>query len=136
MSAIGDYYKRQNGYHSTYEYVLDQDDLTRAFMDSRNKLKYALLKQSDRQRFLIANSQGLKERFFKMINEDISKATANLQKAVASDLYSYLMTMINGGSLSSSSHSNALGSAIGRALGNAVVDLAGEIWDRIKENDR
>ena len=44
MSAIGNYYKKQNGYHSKYEYVFDQDDLTRAFNDSRNRLRYALLK--------------------------------------------------------------------------------------------
>jgi len=48
-SALGRYYGK-------YEYILTDDQLIRAFNDSRNNLNYALLKESARQRFLIANS--------------------------------------------------------------------------------
>ena len=48
-SALGRYYGK-------YEYILTDDQLIRAFNDSRNNLNYALLKESSRQRFLISNS--------------------------------------------------------------------------------
>ena len=97
MSAIGNYYQAKNSTNNRYEYIINQNDLIRAFNDSRNNLNYALLKESDRQRFLIANSRGLQQKFFRMINEDISKANNNLEKSVATDLYGYLMAAINGG---------------------------------------
>lgn len=134
MDAIGRYYSQKNGSSSKYYYIADQDQLIKAFNDSRNYLNYALLKQSDRQRFLVANSQGLQERFFKMINEDISKAASNLQKSVAQDLYGYLMAAIQGGSYSSSKNS-AFGVAIGRMLGNAFTDMLSDIWDSMNQRD-
>lgn len=59
MSALGNYYISQNASNNRYEYIINQNDLIRAFNDSRNNLNYALLKESKRQRFLIANSRGL-----------------------------------------------------------------------------
>ena len=58
-SAIGRYYSSSNPAANKYEYIINQNDLIRAFNDSRNYLNYALLKESKRQRFLIANSRGL-----------------------------------------------------------------------------
>ena len=128
MSALGNYYSSQNSTNNRYEYIINQNDLIRAFNDSRNNLNYALLKESKRQRFLIANSRGLQEKFFRMINKDISKANNYLEKTVAADLYGYLMAAIHGGSYTPKSSGMDLGQILGRALGNTIVSLTETLW--------
>lgn len=56
---IGSFSHSRTANGSKYEYIISQDQLAKAFNDSRNALNYPLLKESKRQRFLIANSKGL-----------------------------------------------------------------------------
>lgn len=128
QSAIGRYYSSSNSMNNKYEYIINQNDLIKAFNDSRNNLNYALLKESKRQRFLIANSRGLQEKFFKMINEDITRANQNLEKTVAADLYGYLMAAIHGGSYTPKNSGMDLGQIIGRALGKLLTSFAESLW--------
>lgn len=81
---------------------------------------------------MIANSQGLKEKFIDVINKDLKHATDDIEKSMATDIYNYTMQLFNNGTMSSSSSLN-LGSALGRAIGNGVVAIAEEIW---KNEDR
>ena len=124
-------YQRGSGF-GRYEYIINQDQLIKAFNDSRNNLNYALLKESNRQRFLIANSQGLKEKFIDVINRDLKHATDDIEKSIATDIYNYTMQLFNNGTMNGSSSLN-LGSALGRAIGNGIVAIAEEIW---KNEDR
>ena len=121
------YAPRNNG--GRYEYIISQDELIRAFNDSRNALNYPLLKESKRQRFLIANSKGLEQLFFKMVNEDIAKATATIEKNVAKDVYGYLMAAIHGTSYTPSANGLDLGAILGKALGETLTALATAIWE-------
>ncbi len=130
-SAIGNYYTSKNGSTNKYQYIIDQNDLIKAFNDSRNKLNYALLKESARQRFLIANSEGLKKKFFDAIIEDIKKSTDQLEQQVANDIAGYVIAAVNGGSYSAKG--SAFGNFLGRSIGNAIIDLANQIW---KEEDK
>lgn len=56
---IGSFSHSRTASGSKYEYIISQNQLVKAFNDSRNALNYPLLKESKRQRFLIANSKGL-----------------------------------------------------------------------------
>ena len=81
---------------------------------------------------MIANSQGLKEKFIDVINRDLKHATDDIEKSIATDIYNYTMQLFNNGTMNGSSSLN-LGSALGRAIGNGVVAIAEEIW---KNEDR
>lgn len=125
-SALGRYYGK-------YEYILTDDQLIRAFNDSRNNLNYALLKESNRQRFLIANSQGLKTKFFDSIKKDFANSTADIEKAIATDIYNYTMALFHGGAYNPSTANMNIGDVLGRAIGNTIVATAEAIW---KNEDR
>ena len=81
---------------------------------------------------MIANSQGLKEKFIDVINRDLKHATDDIEKSIATDIYNYTMQLFNNGTMNGSSSLN-LGSALGRAIGNGIVAIAEEIW---KNEDR
>ena len=132
---IGHFSKSGNQTHSRYQYIIDQNDLIKAFNDSRNYLNYGLLKESDRQRFLIANSQGLKEQFFKTINEDLTKATESLQNEVATDLASAVLAAVHGTSYKGSRIGDAFSIHLGRAFGRALTKIAHAIWSN-EDNNR
>ena len=132
---IGNYINAKNHNSGRYEYIINQDQLIKAFNDSRNNLNYALLKESKRQRFLIANSQGLKEKFFDVVNKDLQKAADKIEQSITIDICNNITQLFNGGSMNPSSNIN-LGSALGRAIGSGIVAIADEILKLEEGNKR
>ena len=74
-----------SGTGSRYEFIMSQDDLMNAYFQSHKDLNYALLKQSKRDRFLVANSAGLQKELKKICDDAIQKASKQLAELVAAD---------------------------------------------------
>jgi len=55
-----------------YQYIMTREDLGDALLDGQEDLSYRLMKESKRQRYLIANSKAMKE-----LNEKIQETVYN-----------------------------------------------------------
>ena len=74
----------QNPSGNRYEYILSQDDLMRAYFESRRDLAYNLRKEVKRDRFIL-NSAGLEKELKKICDDAIQKASKQLAELVAAD---------------------------------------------------
>ena len=54
-----------------YQYILNSDDLTNAYLQMRNDLGYPLMVDSKYRRAIVYNKQGLEKRIQQMINDTI-----------------------------------------------------------------
>lgn len=75
----------------------------------------------------------MKAKFFDSIKRDFANSTADIEKAIATDIYNYTMALFHGGSGGTSTASVNIGEVLGRAIGNTIVATAEAIW---KNEDR
>ena len=79
-----------------YSYIINQDDLTNAYLQMRNDLGYPLMIDSKYRRAIVYNKQGLEKKIGEMINECIIANIKDLEKMVVEDISNDLESMLNG----------------------------------------
>lgn len=84
-----------SGTGSRYEFIMSQDDLMNAYFNSHKDLNYALLKQSKRDRFLVANSAGLQKELKKICDDILQNASKELAELVAQDARTEVERQLN-----------------------------------------
>lgn len=123
---------------STYQYILNSDDLTNAYLQMRNDLGYPLQVDSKYRRAIIFNKQGLEKRIQQMINDTIEEAAKTLSNLVVADITHQLnnITMAaNGKMVVGGGSSLNMGKLLGSALGKSLVNGFFTILDEITDND-
>lgn len=123
---------------STYQYILNSDDLTNAYLQLHDELGYPLQIESRYRRAIVYNKKGLEKRIQDMINDTIEAAAKNLSDIVVADITNQLnnITMAaNGKIVVGGGKSFNLGGMIGHALGKGLVDGFFTIIDEITDND-
>lgn len=121
-----------------YRYIYNSDDLARSFCENRKDLSYPLLKESMRQRYLIANTEGLQKAIAEMCSETIAEASEEMTRLVSDDIVNSvtyqlnnLVQMPNGtfvskGLIKSSKKSlfaDALAKGLVKGVGNVIDDM-------------
>lgn len=79
-----------------YSYIVNQDDLTNAWLQMHNDLGYPLMVDSKYRRFMIYNKQGLEKQIAQMVNECIIDNIKELESMVAEDFGNDIESMLNG----------------------------------------
>ena len=123
---------------STYQYILNSDDLTNAYLQMRNDLGYPLMVDSKYRRAIVYNKQGLEKRIQEMINDTIEAAAKTLSDLVVADITHQLnsITMFANGKIGVGGGSSLnLGSMLGSVLGKGLVKGFFTILDEITDND-
>lgn len=123
---------------STYQYILNTDDLTNAYLQLHDELGYPLQIDSRYRRAIVYNKKGLEKRIQDMINDTIEAAAKNLSDIVVADITNQLnnITMAaNGKFVVGGGKSFNLGGMLGHALGKGLVDGFFTIIDEITDND-
>ncbi len=123
---------------STYQYILNSDDLTNAYLQMRNDLGYPLMVDSKYRRAIVYNKQGLEKRIQEMINDTIEAAAKTLSDLVVADITHQLnnITMAaNGKMVVGGGSSLNMGKMLGSALGKGLVKGFFTILDEITDND-
>lgn len=123
---------------STYQYILNSDDLTNAYLQMRNDLGYPLMVDSKYRRAIVYNKQGLEKRIQEMINDTIEAAAKTLSDLVVADITHQLnnITMAaNGKIVVGGGSSWNIGKMLGSALGKGLVNEFFTILDEITDND-
>ena len=79
----------------------------------------------------------MKAKFFESIKKDFANSTADIEKAIATDIYNYTMALFHGGGTGSKSTASVnIGDVLGRAIGNTIVATAEAIWKNEDRNYR
>ena len=88
----------QQGYGtgSSYSYILNQEDLTNAYLQMRNDLGYPLMVDSKYRRAIVYNKEGLEKQIENMINNCIIANIQELEKMVAEDIVNDITSQLNG----------------------------------------
>ena len=122
-----------------YEYLMNTDDLTKAYMQSHSDLSYALRKEVKRDRF-VANTEGLQKYIEKSIEQILNKVAKDIEAEITREVerqvlntFSQMGAKVSGGNSSIKSSSFDIGAMLGRALGTSLVNLFDEISS---DNDR
>lgn len=121
-----------------YQYILNSDDLTNAYLQMRNDLGYPLMVDSKYRRAIVYNKQGLEKRIQQMINDTIEEAAKTLSNLVVADITHQLnnITMAaNGKMVVGGGSSWNMGKMLGSALGKGLVNGFFTILDEITDND-
>ena len=121
-----------------YNYIIDQDDLTNAYLQMRNDLGYPLMMDSKYRRAIVYNKEGLERRITETINDCIMSNIKNIEDMIAEDIGNDIVNMMNGltqasngtiilGSKHSSSvigkFTNILAKGLVKGIGNVIDDL-------------
>ena len=124
-----------------YSYIVNQDDLTNAWLQMHNDLGYPLMMDSKYRRAIVMNKQGLEKKIAEMVNECIIANIKELENMVAEDIGNDIESMLNGlvqsanGAITLGKTSNRSGgSATNRfasALAKGLVKGVGKIIDDI-----
>lgn len=124
---------------STYQYILNTDDLTNAYLRLHDELGYPLQIESRYRRAIVYNKKGLEKRIQQMINDTIENAAKNLADIVVADITHQLNNITfaaNGKAVVGGGGSSFnIGGMIGHALGKGLVDGFFTIIDEITDND-
>lgn len=114
---------------SKYEYINTTDDMLSAMMRAHKDLQYPLLKESKRDRFLIANSEGLEKLIREILSEEMNQATNEIADLISYDMAIMVQQRVNGmltgkkAIIKPSNYSQKISQLIGRAIGSAVKRL-------------
>lgn len=85
-----------------YSYIINQDDLTNAYLQMRNDLGYPLMIDSKYRRAIVYNKQGIERKIAEMINECIIANIKELESMMIEDVSKDIENMLNG--ITQSSH--------------------------------
>ena len=142
---------RQVGHdvRNKYSYIVNQDDLTNAYLQMKNDLGYPLMVDSKYRRAIVYNKEGLEKQITDMINNCIISNIEELESAILEDVGSDIESMLNGlvqgtnGTITiGNGRDRSGGKAIYRfanTMAKAVVKGVGKIIDNIidfKEDKR
>ena len=117
-----------------YKYILTQDDLTRAWMESRKDLAYALRKEVKRDRYVL-NTEGLQKDLEKALVKAIDEAYEQLRELVEKGLIPDIERTLNMITVkdnqfvapklakSKSSWASRFGAMLGRAIAKTTVKM-------------
>lgn len=121
-----------------YEYILSQDELMNAYMQSRKDLTYALRKEAKRDRFVM-NSAGLQKEINKICAEAIDEASKQMAAMVEQDARNAIeraMASIGGTPApAANSRSTNTGALLGKSLANGLMKGLGGILDDMMSSD-
>ena len=133
--------KRAAGEQNTrgrYEYILSQDDLMRAYFESKKDLAYNLRKEVKRDRFIL-NSAAMQEEINKICGNAIQKAGKELAELVAVDARTEIEKQIAaafGGSTAAKGSNKSSTSALSNAIVGGLTSGLGSILnDMFYDND-
>lgn len=126
------------GTGSRYEYILSQDELMNAYMQSRKDLNYALRKEAKRDRFVM-NSAGVQKEMNKICNTAIQEASKQMAAMIEQDARNAIeraMCSISGTPApAANSRNNNTGALLGRSLANGLMKGIGGILDDMMSSD-
>lgn len=134
-------YKNKNSGSASnrYHYILNESDLTSAWLKFHNDLGYPLMTDSKYRRAIIYNRQGLEKQIEKMIANVIETELKDLADIVVADITYQLnnLTQTASGQLVKPNglHTSSMGSLIGRALGKGLVNGFSKILDDMTDTD-
>lgn len=120
---------------STYQYILNTDDLTNAYIQMRNDLGYPLKVDSKYRRSIVYNKQGLEKQIEKMINDTIENSFNKLSDLVAQDIANKVDSLLSasagtiGSGNTSFNSAKMIGSVIGKGLVKGFFDILDSITD-------
>ena len=110
-----------------YEYILSQNQLYKAYFNSRRDLRYALRKEVKRDRY-IENIEGLEKNLQKEIMNIIMQGSDAIADMVTSDMVNSINSAIGGGaSVKNSTFEVNMGKALGKAFGELPFVLLDEV---------
>ena len=128
-----------------YSYIVNQDDLTNAWLQMHNDLGYPLMVDSKYRRAIVYNKEGLEKQIQKMIAECIQASSKELADMVATDTVNEIAAQLNsltqaangqivigktgGGSNRSSGAANRFAAALGRNLVKGFFKLIDDITE-------
>ena len=126
-----------------YEYILNTDDLTRAWMEARKDLNYALRKEVKRDRYVL-NTEGLQRDLEKALTQAINEASDQLHQMVLNDLIPdiertlNLITVQNGQFKAPPipKRRSSWASQLGKMLGKAIAKSTVKIFEDMTKPDR
>lgn len=114
-----------------YQYITDTDELTKAYMQSKADLNYALRKEVKRDRYIL-NRQALQQSIVDTVIQVLMQNLDILADMVAADVvYNVNAAFGNaaGAARKNSSLTDMLGKQLGRALAEAPFKLLDEIMN-------
>lgn len=120
---------------STYQYILNKDDLTNAYLQMRNDLGYPLMVDSKYRRAIVYNKQGLEKQIENMINNTIEDSFNKLSDLVAQDIANKVDNLLSastgtiGGGNTSFNSAKMIGSVIGKGLVKGFFGILDSITD-------
>ena len=106
-----------------YSYIVNQDDLTNAWLQMHNDLGYPLMMDSKYHRAIVYNKQGLEKQIAQMVNDCIIADIKELERMVAEDIGNDIESMLNG-LVQSANGTITLGKASSRSGGSATNKFA------------
>lgn len=121
-----------------YSYIINESDLTNAWLSFHDELGYPLMIDSGYRRAIVYNKKGLEKQIQNMINECIEKEAKELSDIIVNDITYQLNNItqsVNGTFIKGGNSSFNLGGLIGKALGKGLVNGFFNILDDITDTD-
>jgi hypothetical protein len=119
--------------YSRYEYIIKSDDLTRAFLESKADLKYALKKERTRDRY-VANKKGLENAINDSVVNGMMAAADELADFTALEVVNAINGLL-GTQIKGAKNSNSFEVMFGKKLGKALGELPFDLLDTFFDND-